>query len=107
MIVLQLLFDTQHLEHYITRKIKQYSSRVRIVDNITSALNSTEVEQIIEDRLSYLYSQPEAHYLDQLGLTRDDVKGLVKPSILSLCSEAAPFVLDTVADVDTDQVTIF
>ncbi len=106
MIVLQLLFDTQHLEHYITRKIKQFSSRVRIVDNITNALNSAEAEQVIEDRLIYLYSQPEAYYLEQLGLTKEDVKGLIKPSILSLCAESAPFVLDNVADADTDQVNM-
>ena len=104
MIVLQLLFDTQHLEHYVTRKIKQFSSRVRIVDNITQALNSSEIEEVIEDRLSYLYSQPESYYLEQLGLKKEDVKGLIKPSIISLCAESAPYVMDTVADADSEQV---
>ena len=97
-IVLQFLFDSQHLEKYITQRIKQFSSHVRIVDNITQALDSSETEQIIEERLTYLYSQPESYLLEQLGLKKDVVKPMIKPSIISLCAESAPYVLDMVAE---------
>ena len=98
MIVLQFLFDSQHLEKYITQRIKQFSSHVRVVDNITQALNSSETEQIIEERLTYLYSQPESYLLEQLGLKKEVVKPMIKPSIVSLCAESAPYVLDMVAE---------
>ena len=79
---------------------------MRIVDTITQALNSPETEQVIEDRLSYLYSQPESYYLEQLGLRKEAIKEMIKPSIISLCAESAPYVLDSVANADSEQVCV-
>ena len=98
MIVLQFLFDSQHLEKYITQRIKQFSSHVRIIANITQALDLLETEQIIEERLTYLYSQPESYLLEQLSLKKDVIKPMIKPSIVSLCAESALYVLDMVAE---------
>lgn len=97
-IVVQLLLDTEHLENYITRRIKQFSSHVNVVDNITEALNSPETDTIIDGRLDVLYSQPESYYIEALGLKREQLRPLIKPSIISLCAESAPFVLDTVTE---------
>ena len=102
-IVVQLLLNTEHLESYISRRIKQFSSHVNVVDNITDALNSPEADRIIDSRLDVLYSQPESYYIEALGLKREQLKPLIKPSIISLCAESAPFVLDTVTE-QTDEV---
>lgn len=103
-IVLHMLFDFQHLENYMLRKIRQFSSNVNIVENITQALNSPEAEKIIDDRLNDLYSQPEAHYLEVLGLRKEQLRPMIKPAVLSLCAESGPMVLDSVTKESQDQV---
>ena len=105
LIVLQTVFNTQHLESYLTRKITQFSSSVQVVDSITSALNSPEVERIIEERLELLYVQPEGRYLETLGLRKARLQPLIKPAVLSLFAEAAPLVLDSVAERRGNQVS--
>ena len=98
LIVLQMVFDSQHLETYLTRKIAQFSSTVRVVDSINSALSSPEVERLVEERLEILYVQPEGQYLEALGLSKQRLRPLVKPAVLSLYAEAAPLVLDGVTE---------
>ena len=93
LIVLHMLFDSQHLENYLLTKIRQFSSNVHVVDNIQQALNSPETEKIIEERLDTLYSLPEAHYLEVLGLSKEQLRPIIKPSVISLCAESAPMVL--------------
>ena len=106
LIVLQMVFDTQHLESYITRKITQFSTSVQVVDSITTALSSPEVERIIEERLDVLYVQPEGQYLERLGLSRVRLRPLIKPAVLSLYAEAAPLVLDSVTERRENQVCL-
>ena len=103
-IVLHMLFDFQHLENYMLRKIRQFSSNVNVVENITQALNSPEAERVIDERLNDLYSQPEAHYLEVLGLSKEQLRPMIKPSVLSLCAESGPVVLDSVSKGSQDQV---
>ena len=97
-ITLQMLFDSKHLETYLERKIAQFSSNAQVVENITQALDSAEGERVIEEELSSLYAQPEAHYLRVLGLGREQLRPLIKPSVLSLCAETAPMVLGAVSN---------
>lgn len=104
MIVLHMLFDSQHLENYMLTKIRQFSSNVHVVDNIQQALDSPETDKIIKERLEALYSLPEGHYLEVLGLTKEQLKPMIKPSIISLCAESAPMVLDTISGGKRDQV---
>ena len=104
MIVLQMLFDSEHLENYITRKIHQFSSNVQIAENISQALQSPEAERIIDQRLDYLYSQPEADYLQALGLSRERIRPMIRPAVVSLCAESAPYVLDLMRQPDVEQV---
>lgn len=104
LIVLQMVFDSQHLEMYITRKINQFSSKLQVVDSITTALNSPEVERIIEERLDVLYTQPEGQYLEALGMSKVRLQPLIKPAVLSLCAETAPLLLDGVTERRRDQV---
>ncbi len=104
LIVLQMLFDSRHLEIYLQRKVYQFTSNVQVVDAITQTLNSPEAERVIDGRLSALYAQPEAYYLHALGLTREKVRPMIKPAVLSLCAETAPLVLDRVADESQHQV---
>lgn len=103
LIVLQMLFDSEHIENYITKRIRQFSSNVHIVDNITQALNSEETDRIIDKSLDRLFSQPESYYLDVLGLSREQIRPMIKPSVISLCAESAPFVLGTVTESDKEQ----
>ena len=105
MIVLHMLFDSQHLENYMLTKIRQFSSNVQVVDNIQQALDSPETDKIIKERLEALYSLPEGHYLEVLGLTKEQLKPMIKPSIISLCAESAPMVLDTISGARRDQVS--
>ena len=106
LIVLQMVFNSQHLETYITRKISQFSSSVQIADSIMNALNSPEVERIIEERLETLYVQPEGQYLETLGLSKVRLRPLIKPAVLSLCAETAPLVLDSVTERRVHQVCV-
>ena len=106
MIVLQMLFDSEHLENYITRKIHQFSSNVNIVENISKALQSPEAERIIDSRLDSLYSQPEAYYLQALGMNREQVKPMIRPAVISLCAESAPYVLDLMHKPNVEQVFV-
>lgn len=101
-ITIQMLFDSKHLETYLERKITQFSSNVQVVENITQALNSSEGERVIEEELEQLYAQPEAHYLQVLGLGKEALRPLIKPSVLSLCAETAPKVLKAVSTGDSD-----
>ena len=101
-IVLQLLFDSRHLENYIQERINRFSVEVNIVDCITRALNSAASEHVINAHLSRLYSQPEAYYLRVLGITRGKLKPMIKPAVLSLCAESAPLVLGRVAEQDSE-----
>lgn len=106
LIVLQIVFDSQNLEAYLTRKITQFTSSVQVVDSITTALNSPEVERIIEEKLEILYVQPEGQYLECLGLSKVRLRPLVKPAVLSLYAEAAPLVLDSVTEKNGNQVHV-
>ena len=105
MIVLQMLFDSEHLETYITRKIHQFSSNVHIAENISQALQTPEAEGIIDRRLDHLYSRPEVYYLQALGLTREKLKPMIRPAVISLCAESAPYVLDTINKPNVEQVS--
>lgn len=101
-IVLQLLFDSRHLENYIQERINRFSVEVNIVDCITRALNSSASEHIINTQLNTLYSQPEACYLGALGISKERLKPMIKPAVLSLCAESAPLVLGKVAEQDSN-----
>ena len=106
MIVLQMIFDSKHLEDYILKKISHFSSNVQVVDNISAALSSPEAERIIEERMDSLYVQPEGQYLQMLGLSKLKLRPLIKPAILSLCAETAPMVLGTVGIPKKNEVSI-
>ena len=105
MIVLQMLFDSEHLENYIRRKIHQFSSNVQIAENISQALQSPEAERIIDEKLDHLYSQPEAYYLQSVGMSRERVKPMIRPAVVSLCAESAPYVLDLMHHSNVEQVS--
>lgn len=94
LIVLQQLFSSEHLQDYISKKIRQFSSHVQVTENINAALNSTEIAQIINRRLDQLFAEPEAQFLQALGITREEVESIIRPAVLSLCAESAPYVLD-------------
>lgn len=94
LIVLQQLFSSEHLQDYISKKIRQFSSHVQVTENITTALNSAEMAQIINRRLDLLFAEPEAQFLQALGVTREEVESIIRPAVLSLCAETAPYVLD-------------
>ena len=94
-IVLQLLFDSKHLENYIQERINKFSVEVNIVDCITQALNSRFSERIIDSHINRLYTQPEAAYLNAIGVSKGRLKPMIKPAVLSLCAESAPLVIGT------------
>lgn len=96
LIVLQQLFSSEHLQNYISKKIKQFSSHVQVTENITKALDSTEMAQIINRRLDLLFAEPEAQLLHPLGISRKEMESVIRPAVLSLCAETAPYVLDNV-----------
>ena len=96
MVVLQMLFSSEHLQNYISKKIKQFSSHVQVTESITEALNSPETSQIISQRLDIVFTDPEAQFLEALGLSREHLEPMIRPAVLSLCAETAPYVLDNV-----------
>ncbi len=96
MIVLQLLFNSEHLQDYISKKIREFSSHVQVTESIAQALNSPEAARIIERHLDIALAEPEAQFLEPLGLNRKKIEATVRPAVLSLCAETAPFVLDNI-----------
>ena len=105
-----MLFDSEHMKHYVLERISRFSVEVNIVESITRALNSRKAETIIEDNLVQLYSQPEAYYLNILGVSKSHLKPMIRPAILSLCAETAPTVLEKLqetGEVRTSQATSY
>ncbi len=94
LIVLQQLFSSEHLQNYISKKIRQFSSHVQVTESITTALHSQETAQIIKRRMDELFADPEVQFLEALGVTREHLEAIIRPAVLSLCAETAPFVLD-------------
>ena len=94
LIVLQQLFSSEHLQNYISKKIRQFSSHVQVTENITKALNSQETALLINRRLDELFAEPECQFLEALGVKREQLEAVIRPAVLSLCAETAPFVLD-------------
>ena len=106
LIVLQMLFDTHHLEDHLLKKVREFQSTVHVTDSIMEALSSPEAERIIKKRLDAAFSQPESYYLDVLGLGREQLAPLVRPAVLSLCAESAPLIMSTVTDKNQVKVAI-
>ena len=103
LIVLQQLFSSEHLQNYISKKIRQFSSHVQVTENITKALNSHETAQIINRRIEELFAEPESQFLDALGVKREHLEAIIRPAVLSLCAETAPFVLDSMHQSQFDK----
>lgn len=103
LIVLQQLFSSEHLQTYISKKIRQFSSHVQVTDSINKALDSPETAQLINNRLDLLFAEPEAQFLDALGVSRVELLRIVRPAVLSLCAETAPYVLDNVQQSQYDR----
>lgn len=99
-ITVQMLFDSEHLKNYILERISKFSVDVNILECITKGLNSSKAGVIINEHLDSLYSHPEAQYLSAMGISRSLLTPMIRPAILSLCAETAPFVLTH----DTEEV---
>ena len=103
LIVLQQLFSTEHLQTYISKKIRQFSSNVQVTESIRKALDSSDISQLINDRLDLMFAEPEAQFLETLGVSRQDLYRIIRPSVLSLCAETAPYVLDNIQQSQLDR----
>lgn len=103
LIVLQQLFSSEHLQTYISKKIRQFSSHVQVTESIMKALESTDTTLLINQRLDEVFAEPEAQFLEALGVSRKDVEGMIRPAILSLCAETAPYVLDNIQQSQLDR----
>lgn len=103
LIVLQQLFSSEHLQTYISKKIRQFSSHVQVTESITKALDSQETVQLMTHRLDLVFAEPEAQLLEALGVTREEMQAVIRPAVLSLCAEAAPYVLDNMQQSQLDR----
>ena len=92
-IVIQMLFDGEHLKNYIVERMSKFSIEVNILESIARALNSKNASAIIDSHIDDLYSQPESQYLIAMGVSRSLLVPMIRPAILSLCAETAPLVL--------------
>ena len=97
-----MLFDSEHLKNYILERISKFSIDINIMESIDKGLKSNRASVIIDHHLDELYTQPESQYLISLGVSRSMLIPMIRPAILSLCAEAAPYVLTH----DTEEVTI-
>lgn len=88
LVVLQMLFETRVLEDYIISKTKHFQTSVQVAESVLQALNKEEAEQLIDKRLSTVFASPEGYYLSALGVSKESLKPMVKPAVLSLCAEA-------------------
>ena len=89
-----MLFDNEHIERYFLEKLNRFAVDTDIVQCIQTAISSRTAEKIINDHLNRLYEGPDAYYLNILGVTKERLKPMIAPSLLSLCAETAPFVLE-------------
>ena len=97
-VILNMLFDSEFLERYISQQLQKASASLHIKDSIESALSSVEASQCVADHLDRVYQEPEGYDLEQLGLTRQQVHSIIKPFILGLCAESAPLVMQELSD---------
>ena len=74
-----------------------------MTESIAQALNSPEVAQIISHRLDGILADPDAQLLEAVGLNREQLESMIRPAVLSLCAEAAPYVLDNVQQSQLDK----
>jgi hypothetical protein len=103
LIVLQQLFSSEHLQNYIAKKIRQFSSHVRVTESITNALDSEETQLLINQRLELVFAEPDAQFLEALGISRHDIQDMIRPAVLSLCAETAPYVLENIQQSQLDR----
>ena len=101
--MLNMLLDSEFLTRYMTQQVSNASTRIQIKENVETALASSESEELIYSRLSYVFTQPENEDLRQIGITQDTVYPVLKPILLSLCAESAPLVTQELSD--TQQVS--
>ena len=76
------------LEDYVASKAKQFQTSVQVAESVIQALNREEAEQLIEKKLNAIFAGPDEYYLSVLGVSKESLKPMVKPAILSLCAEA-------------------
>ena len=67
------------------------------------ALESTDTALLINQRLDQVFAEPEAQFLEALGVGRKDIEEMIRPAILSLCAETAPYVLDNMQQSQLDR----
>ena len=97
-VILNILFDSEFLERYISQQLQKASTNLHIKDSIELALSSIEASQCVADHLDQVYQEPEGYDLEQLGLTRQQVHSVIKPFVLGLCAESAPMVMQELSD---------
>ena len=104
LVVLQMLFETHVLEDYIQSKAKQFQTSVQVADSVLQALNKEEAEQIIEKKLNTVFESPDEYYLSILGASKESLRPMVKPAVLSLCAEATALAAGTGTEYGRAQV---
>ena len=104
-VVVNLLCDSEFLERYISQELQKASTNIKIEESITAAVNSREVELLVIAELSQIYTEPEGHFLREMGLEHDVLYSLVKPFVLMLCAEAAPVVIQELSE--SQQVCVY
>eukprot|EP00731_Ephydatia_muelleri_P027378 Em0019g251a len=95
LVVLQMLFETHVLEDYIVSKARHFQTSVQVAESVLLALNKEEAEQLIEKRLNTIFASPDEYYLSALGVSKESLKPMVKPAVLSLCAEATTLAAGT------------
>ena len=106
LVVLQMLFETHVLEDYIVSKARHFQTSVQVAESVLLALNKEEAEQLIEKRLNTIFASPDEYYLSALGVSKESLKPMVKPAVLSLCAEATTLAAGTGIEHGISQVCV-
>eukprot|EP00028_Trichosphaerium_sp_Am-I-7-wt_P001564 CAMPEP_0168521534 /NCGR_PEP_ID=MMETSP0405-20121227/8725_1 /TAXON_ID=498012 /ORGANISM="Trichosphaerium sp, Strain Am-I-7 wt" /LENGTH=165 /DNA_ID=CAMNT_0008542795 /DNA_START=317 /DNA_END=814 /DNA_ORIENTATION=- len=93
---MRTFFDKQFLSKYMSAKIGQFFGSLDIESKITGFLESEQVEEIIDNKLSELSARPEGMWLSMMGIDPANLKPMIKPFIVGMGADIGPTLMTNI-----------
>lgn len=98
--ILDAFFSPSQVKKYVNDKTRNYLTAEQIDYQLERLLNSSSVEEIINDQLDILMGTQEGMRLQMLGVTKAKLFPLVKPHLLNLKPCIVPLLLSSVESLE-------
>lgn len=94
--IMKTFFDGPYLEQYMDRKMGALVGQVDVAGKLRQALESPEVDAIIDKQLTELADKPEGMLLMMGGIQPIMLKPMVKPFVVGMAEDVAPMLTDLI-----------